>query len=106
MNSPLTTARTKRIEKLLGELERFRNEYRSGQRKQQISALSPRRQELIHTIRDHKEASFDFLARNFCVVPVSTLHYDLLQLMKKGYIQKMGSTRGVSYTLRDQQYVL
>lgn len=62
-----------------------------------IHALSLRRQEIVLTIRDHNMVSFDFLTRNFRGVPVSTLHYDLLQLQKKGYIQKMGSTRGVMY---------
>ena len=86
MRFPPTCSKTKRIEKLLEELKQLRNEYTSEQRIQEIGALSPRRQELILTINDHKEVSFDFLARNFRAVPVSTLHYDLLQLMKKGYI--------------------
>jgi len=66
-----------------------------------IQALSLRRQEIVCTIRDHKVVSFDFLIRNFRGVPVSTLHYDLLQLQKMGYIQKMGATRGASYTVRE-----
>lgn len=63
-----------------------------------IDSLSPRRQELVYMIRDHKQVSFDFLARNFRGVPVRTLHYDLQQLVKGGFIRKLGSTRGVLYT--------
>ena len=100
MKSPPVNIRTKRIEKLLEELEQLRSEYISERKNQQISALSPRRQELVNTIIDHKEVSFDFLARNFRAVPVSTLHYDLLHLMKMGFIQKMGSTRGAVYTAK------
>jgi Fic family protein len=62
--------------------------------------LLPRRGEIMRLIEDHKIVSFDFLARRFRAVPVRTLHNDLAQLSKAGLVQKMGSTRGVSYTLR------
>jgi len=67
-----------------------------------IDSLSLRRQEIVYTIRDHKIVTFDFLLRNFRGVPVSTLHFDLLQLQKMGFVQKMGSTRGVSYTVKEK----
>lgn len=101
MKFPPTYRKTKEIETLLKELKQLRDDYQAETRGHQIRALSPRRQELIYTISEHHEASFDFLARNFPGVPISTLHYDLLQLQKKGYIQKMGSTRGVCYTVRN-----
>jgi predicted HTH transcriptional regulator len=100
MKFPPTYRKTKKIEELLRELKQLRDDYQAETRRQQIRALSPRRQELIHTISEHKEASFDFLSRNFRAVPISMLHYNLLQLQKKGYIQKIGSTRGVCYTVR------
>ncbi|MBI3577604.1 hypothetical protein HY086_06215 [Candidatus Gottesmanbacteria bacterium] len=56
-----------------------------------------RRQELVATIREQKVVSFDFLARSFRLVPQSTLHFDLKQLIKAGSIKKLGSTRGVLY---------
>jgi len=102
MKSVLTAKKLKRMEKLLSELEQLRVELRLEKQRRDVRTLSARRQELVNTIRDHKEVSFDFLARNFRAVPISTLHYDLLQLIKHGYIQKMGSTRGVCYTLRTQ----
>jgi len=65
-----------------------------------ISALSPRRQEIVQIISEQRVVSFDFLARNFRGVPPSSLHYDLLQLQKQGYVQKMGMTRGVVYGVK------
>lgn len=62
------------------------------------SSLSPRRAELVATITDHSPCSFDFLHRRFYNVKPSTLHYDLQQLEKQGYIQKLGYTRGALYS--------
>ena len=59
--------------------------------------LLPRRQEILAIIRDHKLISFDFLKRRFYKVPASSLHYDLKMLQKKGFIKKLGVTRGVLY---------
>lgn len=64
---------------------------------QNIGFLSPKRQEIVKLIIDHKMVSFDFLARNFRGVKTRTLHYDLFQLCKGGFIRKLGSTRGVLY---------
>ena len=66
---------------------------------QMQSHLLPRRQEILDTIRDHSMVSFDMLWRRFVKIPKSTLHNDLKQLMKTGYIKKLGTTRGVVYTL-------
>lgn len=60
-------------------------------------SLSPRRAELVAIIRDHKSISFDALARRFRSVPSRSLHNDLAQLMKAGYIRKRGTTRGALY---------
>lgn len=59
--------------------------------------LLPRRAEIMRIIEDHKIVSFDFLSRRFRAVPVRTLHYDIAQLMKAGFIQKRGATRGAQY---------
>ena len=64
--------------------------------------LMPRRAEIMHILEDHKVISFDFLARRFRAIPVRTLHFDLSQLIKAGLVQKMGSTRGVSYTVKNK----
>jgi Fic family protein len=61
--------------------------------------LLPRRAEILEIIRDHQSVSFDFLSRRFTKIPVRTLHYDLEQLIKSGYVNKLGSTRGALYIL-------
>lgn len=78
--------------------------YESG-RPDKYAQLLPRRAEIMRMIEDHKIVTFDFLARRFRAVPVRTLHNDLAQLTKAGLVQKMGSTRGVSYTLRQKDMV-
>lgn len=62
-----------------------------------ILSLSPRRQEIIATIHTHQSVSFDYLARNFRGVAIGTLHYDLQQLIRGGFIRKLGTTRGALY---------
>lgn len=64
--------------------------------------LLPRRAEILDVIRDHKMISFDGIARRFRAVSVSTLHFDLTYLMKKNYIRKLGSTRGVVYVPKEE----
>jgi Fic family protein len=65
--------------------------------------LLPRRRELVSLITDHKMVTFDFLSRRFRAVPSRTLHNDLQQLVKAGYIEKVGSTRGALYALRARE---
>ncbi len=57
-----------------------------------------RRKEIYQVIRDHKIVSFDYIRRNFISTPERTLHYDLQQLAKKGFIKKLGVTRGALYS--------
>lgn len=63
--------------------------------------LLPRRAEILDVIRDHRMISFDGIARRFRAVSAGTLHYDLAQLVKKGYVKKLGVTRGVVYVPSD-----
>lgn len=65
--------------------------------KQEEGVLLPRRREVLEIIRDHPECSFDFIQRRFSLVNPKTLHYDIGQLLKKGLIVKIGSTRGALY---------
>lgn len=64
--------------------------------------LLPRRSEIVDIIRDHDMVSFDFIARRFAAVPKSTVHFDIQQLIKQRYIKKLGTTRGVVYTLMNE----
>jgi Fic family protein len=65
-----------------------------------FSQLLPRRAEIMRIIEEHKIVSFDFLSRRFRAIPTRTLHNDLSQLTKAGLVQKMGSTRGVVYSMK------
>ena len=59
--------------------------------------LSPRQQEILATVRDHPYSSFDFIQRRFMAIKPSTLHYDITQITKLGFIKKNQKTRGVTY---------
>jgi Fic family protein len=59
--------------------------------------LLPRRAEILAIIKDHKLVNFDFIKRRFQNINERTLRFDLQQLAKGGFIQKLGSTRGVYY---------
>lgn len=59
--------------------------------------LLPRRREILNIVRDHPYCSFDFIARRFLAVNRKTLHYDLAQLIKRGFVVKIGVSRGVVY---------
>lgn len=63
-------------------------------------SLLPRRREILEIVRDHPNCTFDFLQRRFTAVNSKTLHYDLAQMMKKGFIKKLGATKGVVYGIR------
>jgi predicted transcriptional regulator len=58
--------------------------------------LLPRRREILEIIRDYPHCSFNFTSRRFLSVNPKIPHYDLKQLQKKGFIIKMGKTRGQS----------
>src|SRR3989344_92609 len=60
--------------------------------------LLPRRQEILQIIREQRLCSFNMIKRRFRKIPDSSLHYDMQILLKKGFIKKLGSTRGVVYS--------
>ncbi len=62
------------------------------------NTLLLRRREIYNIIQNHKLVSFDYIKRNFIGTSERTLHYDLQQLTKKGFIRKLGVTRGALYT--------
>jgi Fic family protein len=63
-----------------------------------LEMLLPRRAEIVQIVRDHVTVSFDFLQRRFQKIPERTLHNDISQLIKKGYITRKGTTRGALYS--------
>jgi Fic family protein len=63
--------------------------------------LLPRRREILNIISNHPLCTFDMIKRRFISVNEKTLHYDIFQLLKKGYIKKIGTTRGAMYKRND-----
>lgn len=61
--------------------------------------LPPRQEEIHQIIKDHKIVSFDQIRRRFLKIPERTLRYDLMKLVKKKAIVKIGQTRGSYYTI-------
>lgn len=81
------------LKKDLGKLNQSREELPED-------SLLPRRREIIEVIRDHPHCTFDFIRRRFTGVNTKTLHYDLAKLREKGFINKLGATKGVVYTAK------
>ncbi len=69
------------------------NEQKTGDEER----LLPRRKEILDIIKDHGIISLDSIKRRFLKVPARTLRYDLKKLEEKGFIIKIGSTRGAMY---------
>lgn len=61
--------------------------------------LLPRRAEIYRIIKDQKMVNFDQIRRRFLKVNHRTLRNDLKKLQDAGFIKKLGSTRGVYYTV-------
>ena len=62
--------------------------------------LLPRRKEILDLIRDHKLMSHDQIKRRFLKVSPRMIRYDLKKLEEKGFIVKIGSTRGALYSIK------
>ena len=88
------------LEALAEQAEKTINNLKDIKEERLEDTLLPRRREIWEIVRDHEMVSFNFIKRRFIKVPNSSLHYDLRELIKKGLIKKLGSTRGVRYTLR------
>lgn len=62
--------------------------------------LLPRRAEILAIIKDHKLVNFDQIRRRFFAVNERTLRYDLKKLADSEFIMKLGTTKGVYYSVR------
>lgn len=71
------------------------------QKIESYDALLPRRSEILQIINDQKLINFDSIKRRFKNVNERTLRYDLMKLAKEGFIQKLGTTRGVYYKTKN-----
>ncbi len=61
--------------------------------------LLPRRGEILKIIEEHKMISMDQIQRRFPKINARTLRYDLKKLQDQKLIKKLGTTRGVFYTI-------
>jgi len=84
------------LEALTSEIEEIITSLSSCEEKRE-DLLLPRRQEILGIISDHPLCTFDTIRRLFLSVNVKTLQYDISQLTKKGFIEKVGTTRGAMY---------
>jgi Fic family protein len=63
-------------------------------------SLLPRRAEILRIIKDHKMINFDQIRRRFANINERTLRYDIKKLLDNKFINKLGVTKGVYYTIR------
>lgn len=68
--------------------------------KKETILLPPRQEELFNIIKEHRMVSFDFLRRRFLKTPSRTLRYDLKKLVDKGFVIKIGKTKGSYYCIK------
>ncbi len=85
------------LEIILEKLEELKKDILDKSNFIDEDTLLPRRREILEIIRDHTEISLASIQRRFLKIPARSLRYDLKYLEKKGYILKVGSTRGALY---------
>jgi len=64
------------------------------------SNLSPRQKEMLELVQKNVETGMSELSKQFKDVTPRTLRRDLTDLVEKGLIEKMGSTKSTSYKAR------
>lgn len=84
----------------LNQAEKIKKEIEKESSKKENLLLPPRQEEIYQIIKDHKMVSFDQIKRRFLKVPERTLRYDLMKLVQKKAILKIGQTRGVYYSIK------
>lgn len=88
------------LEALVFQLKKDIGKFNQDRPELPEDSLLPRRREILLIIRDHPHCNFDFLHRRFAAINTKTLHYDLARLRERGFINKLGATKGVVYTAR------
>ncbi len=91
------------LELLLEETERLKHQLETLENPTKETFLLPRRQEILQIITEQKIVSFDQIQRRFLKIPARTLRYDIKQLERNGFIQKIGSTRGALYQSKQKK---
>jgi len=86
------------LEAIVVSSEESFNKLKNFKEEKPEDSLLPRRQEILAVIREQRFCSFDMIKRKFTAIPDSSLHYDVQILIRKGFIRKLGTTRGVVYS--------
>lgn len=89
------------LEMLAESAESTKKEILGKKNLQKHDFLLPRRNEILSIIKDHKLVNIDFIKRRFLKINERTLRNDLKKLIDGGFIQKLGTTRGVYYKPRE-----
>jgi len=66
-----------------------------------LLTLPTRRREIYNLMEKHPYSSFDYISKKFPKVNPKTLHYDLKKLQEKGFVVKVGETRGATYRTKN-----
>lgn len=88
---------------LFEESERLKSQVNNFNDPAEEDFLLPRRREILEIIRDQNMVSFEQIQRRFLKIPARTLRYDIQQLEKKGFIRKIGTTRGALYQTKNMK---
>jgi len=88
------------IEIVYEETEKLKTHMKNLDNPSEEDFLLPRRREILEIIKNHELISFEQIHRRFFKVPTRTLHYDIKQLEKEGFIRKIGTTRGALYQVK------
>lgn len=62
--------------------------------------LTARQEEIYSIIKEHRSVSLNFITRRFLKIPERTLRNDLMKLIEKKIVIKVGNTKGVEYRVR------
>lgn len=66
-----------------------------------VQELTARQEEIYNIVREHKTITLNFIVRRFMKVSERTLRNDLIRLVEKKLIIKIGSTKGVEYRRKE-----
>ncbi len=87
------------LEAIAATAEDAKNLVLEKQRTEIADLLLPRRAEIFNIIKDHQMVNFDLIRRRFLAVNERTLRFDLKYLVDRGLVKKLGTTKGVYYTV-------
>ena len=88
------------LQAFLNQILKTRNQLMDELKQPSSHLMTPRREEIINIIKDHRQVSLDFLSRRFLTVTSRMIRYDLKKLVDEGKVVKVGRTRGAFYRIK------